>query len=203
MRIMKTKVYPYGELTDDAKERTHADFLSSGLEYFWADENKAVLDAFCDIFPIKAEDWVYGCCQNYINSSMETADGDTESAYYDMQGVRLLKWIVNNYGQYLYKRKYIGHLKNREKFTPVYSRCQWENSCILTGYCIDDDILQPLYEFIKRPDKTSSFEDILKDCLGSWVIACHKDYEACCSEEYFAEHAEANSFEFTVSGEMV
>lgn len=202
MRIIETKVYPFDELSENAKERAHSDFLSSGFEYFWANENEATLNAFCGIFPIKADEWEYGY-RNYINSKMETGDADTETAYYELRGVRLLKWIVNNYWQYLYRRKYIGHLKNKEKFSPVYSRCQWEHSCVLTGYYIDEAILKPLYDFIERPDKTSSFEDILKDCLESWVVACNKDYEACCEEEYFAEHAEANSFEFTESGKLV
>lgn len=201
MRIKETKVYPYSELSKTAKERAHGDFITSGFVYPWGDDNAETLKAFCDIFPIDVGDWEYGY-RNYINSSMRTAYADTETAYYDFRGIRLLKWIVSNYWRYLFKRKYIGHLKGREKFTPVYSRCQWENSCVLTGYCIDDDILGPLYEFIRRPDKTSSFEDILKDCLESWIVACNKVYEYCYSEEYFAEHADANDFEFTVDGKL-
>ena len=200
MRIKEIKVYPFDELSEDAQEKAHNEFLSEG-SYFWGDDNQKTLDAFCDVFPITAKDWEYGH-RNYINGNMPTADIDTEKAYYDFTDIRLLKYIVNNYWHYLYKRKFIGCLKSKEKFTPVYSHCQWENCCVLTGYGIDDDILQPIYDFLKKPDKTSTFEDILQDCLESWIIACQRDYEYSCSREYFIEHIAANEYEFTEDGKL-
>ena len=200
VKVTKTEVYSFDELSEKAKENAHNEFLNEE-HYFWGDDNQKTLDAFCAVFPITAKDWEYGY-RNYISGSMPTADSDTEKAYYDFTGIRLLKYIVNNYWHYLFKRKFIGSLKNKEKFTPIYSRCQCESCCVLTGYCIDDAILQPIYDFLKKPDKTSTFEDILKDCLESWIIACNKDYEDSCSQEYFTEHAEANNYEFTEDGKL-
>ena len=198
MKIKQIKIYTIDELSDEAKEKAHFDYLSSDIHYCWSENNKATLDAFCNIFPIKVTNWSYGD-RNYINSTMETADSDTEKIYYDITGIRLLKYIVNNYWHDLFKPKYLGRIKGKLK----YSRCQFSRCCVLTGYCIDDDILQPIHDFLKRPDENMTFEDLLKECLECWVAACNDDYESCCSLDYFIDAAQANECEYDEYGNMV
>jgi hypothetical protein len=77
-----------------------------------------------------------------------------------------------------------------------------DDCCVLTGYCIDYDILKPLYDFIKTPNDSETLEDILYDCLQSWVYACQDDYETQRSFEYVSEFLDANNFEFTENGEL-
>lgn len=189
------KVYKFNELSQEAQKTALENYRSRGFEYFWASENEDTLKAFKEVFPVTVIDWEYGY-RNYINFEM-TCDGDIA----DLAGIRLLKYLYNNYGDVLFKRKYIGHLENREKFTPVYSRCQKENSCVLTGYCIDDNILDPIYNFLKNPTNNITFEDLMGDCLNSWVKACDEDYQYQLSDEAIAEHFEANDYEFLENGE--
>ena len=91
-------------------------------------------------------------------------------------------------GKYTYKHRYSKIIK--------------DTCCVLTGYYIDDDILEPIYDFLKKPSKHVTFADLMRDCLQFWVIACNKDYEACTSMEYFAELCEANGYEFTGYGNV-
>jgi hypothetical protein len=214
---MKTRtitIYSVDELSDQAQQKAHENFLSSEDFYFWGDENEQTLKAFCDIFPVTIKECEYGY-RNFINFSLNTGDEYQEKCFYDITGIRLLKYIYNNYGGYLFKPKYLGsidkHVKHpcfhnktakiiNKEYSVYYSRIQKENCCVLTGYCIDDDILQPLYDFLKKPDKTSTFEDLMKNCLDSWISACNADYEATQTLEYFIDHAQANDYEFDIDG---
>ena len=117
-----------------------------------------------------------------------------------MTGVRLLKYIINNYGSVLFKRKYLRHMKSGKI---VYSKIQTETCCVLTGYYMDDEILQPIYDFLKKPDKTSTFEDILNDCLHCWIGACNRNLEYQNSKEAIIETIEANEYEFDEGWNLV
>ena len=163
----------------------------------WQTENENSLKGFENIFPIKSTNWEYGY-QNFINYKLDTIDYDE---VWEFTGIRLLKWLVNNYWNDLFKPKYIGNLESKKGFHPVYSKCTFDNSCVLTGYCLDNDILDPIYNFIKKPDE-STLEDLLYDCLQSWVFACRNDYEYQQSDEYITEEILANEYEFTADGEM-
>jgi len=216
--IKKTKVYTFAELSDDAKENVFNEFRESIDDYFWHNDNAETLKAFEDIFPIKHSDYRYGC-QNYINSSIEESAIDYyySTEILEFTGIRLYKYIVNNYSEYLfkpaYKKSFDGHKKHKrirnkiadhtkKKYCSYYSGISFDDSCVLTGYCIDDDILKPIYDFLKKPDKTSTLEDILKDCLEEWLSACNRDYEYQFSEEAIIETIDANDYEFTEDGKI-
>lgn len=194
---MKTKtitIYSAKELSPEAQEKAWSDWQVTA-DYAWTEDNRNTLKAFEDIFPVKVKDYEYGYRKNI--DWRFTADDKIEV----LSGARLAKYLHNNYATRIFKRKYIGHLNEKEKYTPVYSKCQVETSCVLTGYCIDDDILAPVYAFLKKPKKSVTFSDLMGDCLESWLSACEADYEACQSLEYFIDHADATEYEFLETGE--
>lgn len=197
--MREIKAYNINELSEDAKQRAYEDWLHD-FDYFWDDDNRATLQAFCELFPVKVTDWEYGY-RNYIRFTLTTADTYTERCYYDFTGLRLLKYIVNNYWHNLFRPKYLGYVNGK----PRYSRCQREACCVLTGYCVDEDILAPLYDFLKdyRTFDSNTFEDLMKLCLENWIDACRKDYEACQEFDYFIDHAHINKYEYLEDGRMV
>ena len=211
MRIKQIKLYSISELSEDARESAYEEWLQSA-EYFWGDENRDTLDAFERIFPVHVKDFGYGY---RTGISWNMTDLDFEEVL-EFTGIRLLKWIINNYWHELFKPKYrksienhtikhrrIKHetLSNGQIHSTYHSGIFYDNCCILTGYCIDDDILQPLYEFIKNPDGRT-LEDLMNDCLHAWVFACNADYEASMTIEFFVDHAKANDYEFTADGKL-
>lgn len=198
MRTIQVKLYRFEELDQEAQEKAVEDYLNEGDFYHWGDDDRETLKAFTDAFPVEVTDWEYGY-HNYINYRLGYP---THPDVWEFTGVRLLKYLINNHWRDLFKPKFIGHLKGREKFTPVYSKCQWDNCCVLTGYCVDDDTLQPLYDFLKKPDEHTTLEDLLYDCLQSWVYACRGEYEACQSFENVAEILSINEYWFTENGEF-
>lgn len=192
MRTIEVKLYGIDELTDTAKNNAHSNYLNS-VDYAWSEENRDTLNKFVDIFPVELRgrdnDSIYMLCDDEIA---------------ELKGVRLLKYLVNNYWNDLFKPKFIyntkkgisGDTKSR------YSKCQFDNCCTLTGYCMDMEILDPVYKFLKTPDKNTTFEMLMQECLNAWEMACRKDEEYQCSLEYFIETAQANEWEFTENGEM-
>ena len=198
MKTIEINLYSVKELDEDAKEKAFNEYCGSE-QYFWGDDNKATLNEFERIFPVIIKDWRYGGGNSYINFCF-TNDDDIEN----LSGVRLLKYLINNYYDYLYEPKtftknkmYTTNNKKR-KSKIIYQK----NDCRLTGYCLDCDILEPIYEFLKKPNKYITFYDLMNDCLQSWLSACEKDYEYTYSEEAFIETSEANEWYYTKDGEF-
>lgn len=65
-----------------------------------------------------------------------------------------------------------------------------------TGFYLDDIILGPAY----LPAEHKAFEDVVNECLYAFFEACEKDREYTRSQEYFADFAENNDFEFYGNG---
>ena len=77
-----------------------------------------------------------------------------------------------------------------------------DNCCVLTGYCADEDILRPIYDFLKAPDTRTTLYDLMDKCLDSFFKSCRDDMEFQCSEESFEESCAANDYEFLGNGKM-
>ena len=191
MRVITKTVYDFDELNEAAKQRAIENQRKS-FYYFWSDENIATLKAFGEIFPIKIIDWEYGD-KNFVNFEMQCT--------YEIErlsGVRLLSYITNNYYNSLWKGKYYSNGINLSR----HSKIIMENSCTLTGYHMDDAILKPIYDFMKNPTDCTDFEDLMEECLYSWVHACRDDYEHAVSDEGIIESIKCNEYEFDENGEQ-
>jgi hypothetical protein len=192
MRTQEISIYKFSELPEDTQEKVIEHFRE-GDQNFWSKENEETLKAFEEFFPVKIKDWEYGV-RNYINFTL-TCDETIEP----LTGVRLLKYILNNYGTRLFKPKYLKHVKGKAR----YSRINKDTCCVLTGYCIDDDTLQPIYDFLKTPSNSVTLQDLMNDCLHAWVFACRRDYEHAYSDEAIKETIDANEYEFTEEGKLI
>lgn len=177
-----------------ARETAYGEWLHT-FEYGWNSENQNTLDAFESVFNIKVNDWSYDTCR-YSYRFTSHYSGEEEQ----LNGIRLLKYIVNNYWHILFKPKtyYLkGNCKKRRK-----SRVFTDNCCVLTGYCADEDILKPIYDFLKAPDTRTTLYDLMDKCLDNFFKSCRNDMEYQCSEESFEESCAANDYEFLENGKM-
>jgi len=195
--ILKTiEIYTIDELTKDSQKYAYEKWLTN-CEYLRSDDNKLTLQKFCEIFPIKNLEWEYGDGYNYINFKFEYFDYDEEIT--DLKGIRLLKYIINNYYNDIFKPKTYfskGYKKSRK------SKITLNNDCVLTGLYLDLSILDPIYNFIKNPCKHTTFNMLMKECLNSWLKDCQSDFEYCISFEYFIEEAQGNNYEYLSNGAM-
>ena len=192
--ITKTfNIYTFSELSPKAQQKVLDNWLDSNF-YPWEDENTSTLEAFCKIFPCTWKEYTY-------YPSNITASVDIPDNIDDLSPLRLRTYILNNYSSYLFKPKYLGSKKAAPQFTPIYSKISKSSDCPLTGYWLDDEILSPLYAFLKKP-YSITFTDLLTDCLNSFLSAIVKEYDYYTSPKGIQEDIEANGYHFLENGDI-
>lgn len=222
MRILETKVYTFEELSESAKQKAISEYLYNGFEYHWMEENIETLNKFADLFDIKisVQSLDSNCCDVRYRLSQN-------NDILELKGIRLLKYLMNNFYNDLFKPEFrsMGKLRltdkpikhkrvksslitanctNKGKYSnSYYSAISKSNSCVLTGYCLDDTILQPIYNFLKEPCKNTSFEDLTHECISSFETSVKQDCEYQESEEAIIDTILANNYEFTEEGKLI
>ena len=208
MKTKTIKIYSASELSEDAQQRAYENWLQTA-EYGWGEENRQTLEAFEKIFPIDVKNFDYSNRSDINWKFTETDEIE------NLSGQRLANYIWNNYKNQIFKGKYFSTDFKKCKvdsqhpagitYKKRYSRIMLENSCVLTGYCIDDDILKEVYNLLDQPNlfNNTTFKDLMETCLNNWLTACQNDYEGCSTMEYFLDSAEANECEFDENGERI
>lgn len=193
-RIIETPVYHFDQLSDEAKEKAREWWRNlEANDPAWAAERRDSLDAFCKQFPVKATDWSY----DQWNYSIDAKFTD-EEALGELSGPRLAAWLWNNHSRVLVVRKEYAVGKRKR-----LSRIQYEEtSCVFTGYCMDENLLDPIRAFLKKPT-SRTLEDLLGDCLQSWGQAAMNDCKWINEDAQVDETIEANEYEFDGQGEIV
>lgn len=188
------QLFTFNELSENAKIKALNDFIYSdySFDYIYSDANNT-LKVFKDTFE--------------KNNSNE-----------NITGFRLAKWIINNYYDILFKPYFVGSVKKdaaiyhkRIKTTQYkngnisnfyYSTIKKTDSCVLTGVCYDDDILKPIYEFLKSPYNIN-FDELISDCLDSLEKSIQNEIDYNYTDEAKAEYLNENDYYFTVDGKMI
>jgi hypothetical protein len=214
MKTVKINVFSFNELSKEAKQTAIENYRNNNTEIFWTDENRESMEKFAEVFPIEVTNWSYGGRGEGVSFHF-TAHGDIE----ELKGQRLATYIWNNYRGEIYSRKYYGDAnvkhcikhkriecidhKNGNFTNAYYSAITIETgNCPLTGYYMDNEILDPIWKFLDKPSESVSFKDLLEVCFDSWIEACNNDIEEQNSDEYISDNIEANGYEFTEDGEQ-
>lgn len=183
MKTIELQVFQIKELSKEAQERAHENYLSDKNEYFWMDEYLDSLKKGIEHFGFSLDNYSidWECpARTYIKIS-----GPSEEVE-ELSGVRLFKYLQNN------------HMKTFCKYSKKYVSVL-AGDCPFTGYCGDEDFLSPVRGFMRKPNGTT-FKELVLECSDSLFSAASKDCEYQNSFEYFIEHAEANEYEFLIDG---
>lgn len=217
-RTIQTTVYSFSELSDEAKQNAINNYR----------DNQDFSHIYCEAYEsVKVFNEIFGTKEGY-NSWLDIRTSMINDDILMLSGVRLQTYIWNNYGSKLWKRKYLKHGKlseNHKQYHRMrnqsqiksncankglwsisyYSNVQRDNSCVLTGVCYDDDLLQPIYDFLKTPQKDNfvSFEDLINDCSESLRVALKMEEEAMQTDDYIIDEIDANEYEFTEDGKLI
>jgi hypothetical protein len=207
MKTISVNIYSFNELSDKAKDRAINDYRNKGYDnQFYYDEIiescKAVYELFGFDFGLKYTD---------------IRTGQIDDNILELSGVRLYTYIMNNYGNKLFKPKYIKCIDRHVYWKPfickrkeyqsgpctfIYSRNFVSTDCTLTGFCYDNDILQPVYDFLKKPGISTTFEDIIKEIENAIQKTFDNMDEWLNSDEFISDHFCANDYEFTENGKI-
>jgi hypothetical protein len=203
MRTEKINIYSFDELSEDAKQKAIDQFRYNDNDgSFYFDEVIESVKAVCNLFDLKTGRQYSDIRYNHIDDNI-----------LQLSGFRLQKYIWNNYKHDLFKGKYYSLWSKKDKSFkhykegyPVlksrYSKLFLSNECVLTGVCYDDDILQPVYDFLNKPDKSKTFEDLIKE-IENAISKTFEDVETWLnSDEFIIDLFQANDYEFTEDGNI-
>lgn len=190
MREITEQIFRVTELNEKALEKAHSDWQER--QYYFGSENESTLNKFIEQFDLELNNYNYDGCGGSVDWDFKL-DEEIEN----LSGIRLLTYLHNNYFNILFKGKY--YYKNRKH---RHAKTILDNCCTLTGYYMDNEILNPIYDFMKKPKKETTFHDLINECMESWIEACNTDYNFYYSEEYFIEESEANECEYYEDGTL-
>jgi len=215
MKTIRTKVYKFNELTEQAKQNAINDYRNTGIDTsFIYDDAHNTVKEFNELFGTKEGS----------RSWLDISTGHIDDNIINLKGLRLRTYIINNFGDKLYKGKYYNYKNNTaNKLTHkrivskyyknsnswgnyYYSAITKENCCVLTGVCYDDSILQPIYDFIEnykaKVDYYSymDFNTLMNDCITELEKDIESEVDAMNGNEYITEQLESNHTDFTKDG---
>lgn len=186
-------VYSINELTQQAQSKAHYKWLES-VDYSYSDDNRATLTKFLDTFFITCNHFEYDGSHYNYHFTTKLKDGLEE-----LSGQRLATYLYNNFSNVLFPPKKYWSTKEKKKRE---SHVLKDNCCVLTGYYLDDTILQPLYDFLQKPNPKNTFLELLDMCLDHFFRACRDDVFYCESFDFFVEESTANDWEYFQNGTL-
>lgn len=189
MRTIEVKIYQFHELSDKAKEKALNEFICDGISVDWiCDEGLPVIKKCLEYFDFKLSDWSIDLYN--INGCSLTIKSELTLDAEELKGIRLWKYLQNRYNLYLPHKK--------KQPLPI-----WERDCVLTGLTIEGSFMGVISAFMKKPCKYTSFSELMENAAHAVLKDMCNDYEYQTSEKAFAEHCQANEYEFTEKGERI
>lgn len=217
MRKTEIDIYTLSELSEEARERAHRDWIGECREYAWLQEARGTVEAFEKEFGVRFKDWQFSALDYSFTLD---ADG-IDDAVLALKGNRARAWFWNNHGDILLTGRYYSmHHGTKHTHSKFFFDRVYDGTCPLTGYCMDCSALDPIAHFCfgvkwdeegKRrvpssrrlsDDDCSTVESLLRESAHSLFEALRADCEYQDSMEAFMEECEANGYEFTQDGKM-
>lgn len=204
MKEFRIKLYNFDELSEEVRkeliEKNRWSIGDHAMEVY-SDERRCTLKRFEEIFGISVKYEVSYCGRNYsvyFDDSIfygynDRADWDIPAE--EVKGKLLLRFLNSKYYDLWVRKRFWGEFKwdeNGKSLTKTrYSKIMRISECPLTGVCYDEDILDPIREFLKKPDMKKSLADLIDDCVGGFIESWYKEWEYCCdNEDFLAEEYE-------------
>ena len=191
MKTIKINVYSFDELSSEAQQNViNQERQNFDCTYIY-DEARKTIDTFCNLFNI---DLCTGSFSEFKRILLDNCEAE------DLKGLRLYKYVQNNFTPYLYKGKYFSlwskvdqnphYTKNGSapwgKLKSRHSKIMLENS----GICYNDSLSKPVYDFIKdfkRYSKHYSLYSLLSDCFRNLRIDIENEESYLYSDEGIKE----------------
>jgi len=174
MQTQKVITYSFDELPIETQEAIANSWRDN--DYFiWGDDWAKSLEAFADYFGLHIKDWrVDLYSQSYVNFYFKCDEDATK-------GVRLFKMLLNRH---------------------FFAENMQNEDCPLTGFCGDENLLEPIRDFMKKPCRYTSFYELIEDCLDNWIKGYKADIEHWEGFDCIKEEILSNDYQFTDDGDL-
>lgn len=210
MKEVKVKLFKFEELSEEVRkkliEKNRWELGYGAMERF-SSERQDTLEKFEKVFGINVRYEVdycsYFCRVDFETTVYEKYDSETgwmeEILPEEVSGKLLLRYLNSKFLDLHNPKRYWGEFRwdeNGKSLTKKRtSRIKWEDCCPLTGVCYDEDILEPIRNYLKKPDKSLTLKDLIEECIDTFVRLWHEEYEYCCDNETFLEEEFENRHE--------
>lgn len=184
MKTIEVKLYKFDELSEEAKQRVINDFLFSDREFFWGEEGLETIKQGLDFFGFSLGN--YSIDFSSANRSYVHFSGSFDFYAEDFSGVRLWKYLMKNY---IFESA--RHNKRGESIL--------RGNCPFTGYCLDENFLDPIRKFIERPTNIS-FKELMEKCVYEALKGIEQDYDYQNSEEFAIEEITNDDLDYLEDG---
>lgn len=171
MRSKQITVYKFDELSDDAKGRAKEAYARDE-GYAWAAEALDSLKALAKHFGGRLTDYSI----DYFSCGQSSAEFDMPEL-----SARETKLLLGKLGTY---NKRTG---------------RGDGECKLTGYCADENAIDGFRLAWRAGER--DLNELMQAAFDSWLKAAQADCDWQYSDEAFAEHCEANGYEFYDNGD--
>lgn len=209
-----TKLYTFDELDEDVRER----LVYECGERHYSDEDREYRDTLKkleELFGVKCVDWSVDSCSHnynlyakydtYLHFRLEDAagcnyenDSDSEYWYLSLSGNRAMGKCWTLYGGDVVKGRYYsgrmrGTIGKDAHFIHRHSKVLFDGlhdgTCPLTGYCADNDALDPLWDMMegKHVNDGTTIAEMIDQCFDAFFEAWEKDIACCYTEDYFRD----------------
>jgi hypothetical protein len=209
---MKTKtinLYKFEELSEDLKSKAIEQYRNEGVDTCWIyDEAYNSVKEFHEIFNTKE------CNREWTTVITSHID----DCILHLKGIRLRTYLLNNFYSTFFQPKYITSYQSNVK--PMYHRLRkfkenkkgfWikkysfnivESCCPFTGVCYDEDLLYPFRQFIKCPNNSTTFKDLINDAFDTLSKNLESESEYMHSDEAISETLILNDYYFNEDGKI-
>lgn len=189
MKEVTVKVYSFSELSKEVQAKLiEKERYAEYKEYFSCKEIFESFKAFMSHMDIDVKDWSIdysNANRSYIKLGWPRLEFDADM----MHGIRLWKYLMNNYSTIVPK------YSKDNKPESIIDSC-----CPFTGVCFDHDVMEPFINFLKRPDKSTDFNELMEDCVNACLKAIENAYEYENSDEYIREGLDDSYMEYLEDG---
>jgi hypothetical protein len=193
VKTVNITLYTFDDLADDVQkeiiESERWNIMESCMDAYGTDY-RASLKEFEEIFNVTCRDWSVDYSAFFYRFRIEKEEAfewcRTDNSEYDyiklssLKGKLLMRYLQNKILPYITKGKYYGKLKGvypNAKHIKRYSKVLQECSCPMTGTIYDHFLLDPILEYLEKPDASTTYRHLIDLCLNKFFDTWHKEYE--------------------------
>jgi hypothetical protein len=201
MKTIETQIFEFSELDSKVQQKIlDRERENAYTDHVW-DEAYNTVKKFNDVFDVNEGS------RSWLDYSLYHIEDNIRT---ELTGLRLRKYLINNFWSQIYKGKYYGKLTDRNadgtqveksKEHPIgkrhikrYSKVTFEDCCALTGVYFDNEMLSPVYDIIDNYKEEihgrMNFDDIIGECFYNIKKAIESEVEELTSDEYLQERIE-------------
>lgn len=189
MKEVKCKLYKFEELSDEVRKKlVEKNQFDVGYDMMDAsnEEYECTLIAFEKLFGCKVHYEVSYCgCNWWVEDFYPIGEFCNEISAKEIKGKYVLRVINSFYDDLFPYKRYWGKFKWDENGKPLtrtrYSKITRNyDGCPLTGVCYDFAILEPIIDYLKKPNWNLSLKKLVEKCLSTFFNEWVKEYEYYC-----------------------